>query len=261
MAFRSNSNDYDIITEGELAAILRNFDTDMIYNVLENNMTYKYREYEINLTNIVTSLECTFKILMDQYGDDIAIKNKRDEVYQLIVNMICRYHRLEYPIINDDITNIYTLTSLMYEFFVSNFVNNISRFFVSYFFREKESVYNMALTFDDDKKIKNISITYAKKIYEADPQIGVIHAFAPKILESMMQFPISLHQYISDVYSEEKEKAAFLKSVLPDNDDFYADFVVPYIVNFSTRIIIDIRLSLQSMIGNKVDFLNNNENN
>ena len=259
MAFRSNSNDYDIITEGELAAILRNFDPDMIYNVLENNMVYKYREYEVTLTNIVTSLEYTFKMIIDQYGDDIAIKNKRDAVYQLIIKRICEFHRLEYPIIEDN-TDIYALASIMYEFFVSNFVNNISKFFVSYIFREKESIYNMALTFDDDKKIKNISITYAKKIYEADPEIGVIHAFAPKIAESMTQFPITIHQYIDGVYSEEKEKAAFLKSVLPDNDDFYPNYVVPYILNFGTRIVIDIRLSLQNIIGNKVDFLPNDTN-
>lgn len=255
MAFRSNSNDYDIITEGELAAILRNFDMDMIYNVLENNMNYKYREYEVNLTNVVTSLEYTFKMIVEQYGDDINIKNKRDTVYRFIIKRICDFHSLEYPDINDT-TDIYALASIMYEFFISNFVNNISKFFVSYIFREKESIYNMALTFDDDKKVKNISVTYAKRIYEADPKIGVIHAYTPKIIESMMQFPISLHQYIDGVYYEEKEKATFLKSLLPDNEYFYTNFVVPYISNFSTRIIIDTRLSLQNAVGNKVDFLN-----
>lgn len=255
MAFRSNSNDYDIITEGELAAILRNFDIDMIYNVLDNNMTYKYREYEVNLTNVVTSLEYTFKMLTDQYGDDVTIKEKRNTVYSFIIKRICDFHSLEYPVLNEA-TDIYTLASIMYEFFVSGFVNNISKFFVSYIFREKDSIYNMALTFDDDKKTKNISVTYAKKIYEADQKIGVIHAYAPKIIESMAQFPITLHQYIDGVYYEEKEKAVFLKSLLPDNEYFYSNYVVPYLTNFSTRIIIDTRLSLQNAVGNKVDFLN-----
>ena len=54
MAFKSNSNDYTIITEGELGAVLQNFDPDMVFSVLENNLENKYREYELNLTNLVT---------------------------------------------------------------------------------------------------------------------------------------------------------------------------------------------------------------
>ena len=46
MAFRSISNDYDITTEGELGAILQNFDPDMIFDVLfELGKRYNLKKY------------------------------------------------------------------------------------------------------------------------------------------------------------------------------------------------------------------------
>ena len=245
MAFRSISNDYTITTEGELGAILRNFDPDMIFSVLENNMMDKYREYEVELTNIVTSFEYSFKSLSETYGDDIEIKNTRDNTYSLIVQRICQFHHLEFTD-SENIVDMYTLASIMYEFFISSFTRYIGQFFVTYILREKESIYNMILTFDDDKKVKNNSIMYAKKIYDSNPKLAAIHAYIPKIVESMCDFNISLHDYISCVYKYEPEKANYLKSIIQDNEYFYPEFVVPYIRTYFVRIVTNIRLILQT---------------
>lgn len=253
MAFKSNSNDYTIITEGELGAVLQNFDPDMVFSVLENNLENKYREYELNLTNLVTSYEYQFKELADQYGQDNQIFVTRDQTYGIIIERICKFHDLDMPITTDNV-DIYTLASIMYEFFVSSFTKYISRFFISYIYREKDSIYKMILSFDEDKKVKNNSITYAKKIYDNDPQLAAIHAYIPKVVESICQFPITLHEYISGVYKTEPQKADFLRSVLPDNEYFYSNFVVPFINNHSSRIIMDIRFALQSDICPTLNF-------
>ena len=184
-------------------------------------------------------------MLSDQYGEDKQIFETRNQTYSLIIERICTFHRLEMPVTLDNI-DIYSLASIMYEFFVSSFTKYISRFFISYIYREKDSIYNMVLTFDEDKKVKNNSMTYAKKLYENDPKLAAIHAYVPKIVESMCQFPITLHQYIAGVYKTEQEKANYLMSVLPDNEYFYSDFVIPFIASHNTRIITDIRLALQS---------------
>lgn len=243
MAFRSTSNDYNIITEGELGAILSNFDPDMIFNVLENNMNNKYREYESELTNIVTSFEYSFKALSEEYGDNIEIKNTRNETYALIVQRICSFHNLE--INTEENVDMYALASIMYEFFVSSFTKYIGQFFVTYILRERESIYNMILTLDDDKKVKNNSVLYAKKIYESDQELAAIYAYVPFIVNSICEFNIPLHDYISCVYKYEPEKANFLNSVIQNNEDFFPNFIVPYTKTYFVRIVTSIRLALQ----------------
>lgn len=244
MAFRSISNDYTITTEGELGAILRNFDPDMIFSVLENNMMNKYREYEVALTNIVTSFEYSFKEIGETYGENVEIKNTRDQTYGLIIQRICAFHNLQLTD-SENIIDMYSLASIMYEFFVSSFTRFISQFFVTYILREKDSIYNMILTFDDDKKVKNNSILYAKKIYESNPKLAAIHSYVPKIVESVCDFNIPLYDYISCVYKFEPEKANYLKANIQDSEYFFPEFVVPYVKNHFSTITTNIRLILQ----------------
>ena len=245
MAFRSISSNYDITTEGELGAILQNFDPDMIFDVLENNMEMKYREYEANLTNLITSFEYSFKQLEEQYGMDREILETRDNVYGLVVDRICKFHNIERVETEINIDS-YSFASLMYEFFISNFSNGISNFFVSYIMREKESIYAMVISAEDEKKMKNTSSAYYKKLFAEDPKLAIINANIPKVVNSIMGFGISLHEYIYTSYSTEVAKANFLNSLLINNDEFYPRFVVPFIQEHYARIITDLRLSFQS---------------
>lgn len=247
MAFRSISDNYTITTQGELGVILQNFDPDMIYSVLENNMESKYREYEFNLTNLVISYEYTFKDLTTQYGTDKDILRVRDDTYRLIAGMILKFHNIEMLDTETEL-DTFTVSSILYELFVSNFTSYITRFFVTYIYREKDSLYNMLLSIEEDKKLKNNSILYSKKLYEDDPKLAALHAYIPKIIESMCGFNISLHEYIATAYKYEPEKANLLNSLLVNNDYFYSNHVVPFVKMHMVRIITDVRLTLQSTL-------------
>lgn len=257
MAFRSISNDYDITTEGELGAILQNFDPDMIFDVLEHNMETKYREYEHNLTNLVVSFEYSFKQLEELYGMDQQILQVRDNTYAQIVERICSFHNIERVQTEINI-DTFSFASLMYEFFISRFTNGISNFFVSYIMRETESLYNMILQSEDEKKIKNNSSTYYKKLYSENPKLAIIHAYIPKVVNNIMTFDISLYEYIYTAYATEISKSQFLCSLLVDNNDFYPNHVVPFIREHYARIITDLRLTLQSFA--TPIFINKNNN-
>ena len=250
MAFNSNNYDYSIIKEGELSTILQRFDNDMIFDVVETNLQNKYRDYSSNLSNVVHSLEQNFKQAKEIYGEDQQILEKQKEIYIQIINQICRYYEIQISIASEENINLYSAAFYMYSFFVSDFSRNVTTFFMNYIIREQDGLYNTLVI--EDKRIKDTSSSYSKKIYSDNPKLAAIHAHLEEITANICEFEIDLDNYIQTIYFDNKTVGNYLCSIIeePMPGNTFANFIVPFFQTYRPIIITDIRLSLQEIIKN-----------
>ena len=250
MAFNSNNYDYSIIKEGELSTILQRFDNDMIFDVVDTNLQNKYRDYSSNLSNIVHSLEQNFKQAKDVYGEDRLILEKQKDVYTQIINQICNYYGLQISIASEENINLYSAAFYLYSFFVSDFSRNVTTFFTNYIIREQDGLYN-TLTIED-KRTKDASSNYSKKIYLNNPKLAAVHSHLEEITANICEFEIDLNSYIQTIYFDNKTVGNYICSVIeePIYGNTFTNFIVPFFKMYRPIIITDIRLSLQEIIQN-----------
>lgn len=251
MAFEPNNAEYTIVSDREIAAVLSYFTPDMIQNVLDDVLNEKTRPYSTNIGNLVNAYETNFKIAVSNYPNYADnLQRIRIETFETVMDRICNFHNIEWEL--NPGMDLYTAAFYTYQFLISNFKINITRFFSNFIIREKNNIYE-ALKLSEMKKNKDSSSLYSRKVYNGlDSKISVIHANLDYVLTQISGFDISLDTIIENVYFGDKNVIQILQSVLVDKGDFFRNFYVS-VLNSSGRaeLITAIRLQLQPIAGIK----------
>ncbi len=218
-AFNSNL-EYDIISDAEVTNILSHFDPDEILGFVDDNLARKHIFYPNNPLNFVNSLETNFSfVYMNLPTEKEKIDGIRDYTYRSIIDKICNYYNLEFI---DNGQDYYTIAFHMYEFFITQFSNNIIRLFTNYIIKEKEYIYNY-IGLMDLKKNKDISTTYSKKIHK-DPKLAIINANLEYVVDSISLFDIPFENILELVYTDRNIIELLSTSIAPKGDIFKEHF-------------------------------------
>lgn len=250
----TNSLEYVVTSENEIASILSKFNGDYLMDVIKSHLENKYNIYpNLAAPNIVASFEQNFKNLQNTYiSDKENIAIVREQTYKNIIDIICK----EYNLVFTDTGNLdyFAIAYYLYDSLVSNFINYITTFFSSYVYKEKNSLYDM-LDMDALKKNKDTSTIYNKKLYK-DLKLAILNANLEVVLNSMMQFDVPFEIVVGSVYFNNKAIVNTILSCVTSSGDFYKDFYCGAFRSeeHSPAIITNIRLAIQRLVDPKFTF-------
>ena len=243
----SNSDIYQVNAERDITIILSKFNTEFIYDCIENALASKNNaQFIIPNPNLVRSLEDNFILMQQNFPDDKAnILACREETYNEIINYLCGKFNLSFNI-NDEV-DLYSAAYYLYDFLVANYLQYLTAFFAKFILREKNNLYK-SLNLDRFKKSSNIS--YGKKIIK-DPVISIILVQISYVIEQLMSFDFNFQSIVSIAY-DNNNMAKFIISLFNDNGYFY-NFYKNDISNSFIRpnIITNIRLAIQNAVVNE----------
>ena len=239
--FITNSDIYQVNAERDITIILSRFNTEYIYDCINNALDSKHNaQFIVPNPNLVRSLEDNFIIMQQNYPDDkMNILKCREETYNEIIEFLCSKFNLSFN--NNDNIDLYSTAYYLYEFLVSNYLQNLTFFFSKFIINEKNNLYK-TLNLDRFKKTSNIN--YGKKIIK-DPITSTILIQISYIIDQLMSFDFNFDTIVRTVYNN-NNIAQFILSLFNDNEYFY-DFYKRDITNTFIRpnIITNIRLLIQ----------------
>lgn len=212
----SNSDIYQVNAERDITVILSKFNTNFIYDCIENALAANNStQFIMTNPNLVRSLEENFTIMQQNFPDD---KNNilacREETYLEIISYLCGKFNLSFN--PSDEVDLYSVAYYLYDFLVANYLKYITLFFSNFILKEKNNLYK-SLNLDRFKKSSNIN--YGKKIIK-DPIISIIIVQISYILDQLMTFDFSFENIVNVVYSN-NDISRFITSLFSDNEYFY----------------------------------------
>lgn len=247
-----NASPYEINSEYYITQIMQHFDSNYIFDMLNDkldNMDYSILTVH---PNIVSSFETNFKVMRDQFpGDSANINSIRDETYSNIIKVLTSRFNLEFNTVDDSIDK-YTAAYCLYEFLVSKRYEIMNNFFTLFIMNNKDSLYS-ALNLDGMRKNKDSSSTYSKKIY-TDNKIAIISANMSKVINYISTMDISLLNIFQSTYKD-YNLVQFLDNAFKDRGNFFKQFYCDFIIdpNIMPIMITNIRLRLSSFIGDSAN--------
>lgn len=239
---------YRINNEYNISEIIAHLDTQYVIDALEDkleNIDYTSSSIE---PNFVGAFESNFKLMGQEFpGDGVNIRSSREEIYNKIIEMLCKKFNLEFNTVDPNI-DLYTAAYYLYDFLVCRRNANMVHFFTMYIINNKESLFRI-LTPEDLKKNKDSSTAYSKRVY-ADNKYGAISANIIKVINSISAMDIKLVNIIQSVYVDPRV-VYFMDCAFKDKDNFFRDYYCSVMNNpdIMPIIITDIRLKLQSIVG------------
>lgn len=244
-----------IISENQLSQLLGKFETDFIYQIIQDNINNKFGNYFSVIPNIVASFESNFKEMENAYPFGLEeINDVRDKTYVEIINILCRNYNIQF---NSDIdTDSYSAAYSLYKFLVSEFRQNIVYFFANFIYKERNNLYE-SLQLARFKKSKDSGTIYNKKVFK-NQKIGIIITNLNYVLESIFNFDIPFEVYLN-YCSANKNYNSYLQSIMLSRDDFFKDHIVKSLKeNDNTRSILmmDIRIEIQKL--SQINDINSN---
>lgn len=262
-SFLNNSQAYTLQAQNEVSVLLSNFSTDYVFNVIEDILQSRYNRFDsLQKPNLVLSFEDNFKTLLIQYPDDKEnIHYVRQETYKEIIGLISK--EFQFEVRYDDSTDLFTLASCIYDFFVANYNPYISFFFSKIITKEKDGIYN-ALKLEEQRKSKDSTTIYNKKLYN-DPKMALINANLTRVLDYLMAVDFDAATILSSIYGNNVDVVnMFMNHVFPYNSLYKSAYCsllkVPEIYPL---IITAIRLHVQRMnmpADNTTQYLGGEEN-
>lgn len=238
------NSEYTITHENEIAYILSKFDDDFVYNTVDEsiNNIFKYFTFRL-MPNIPMGYETNFRCLLVDYPDSShEILEKRNEVYRNILKILCDRYQIAYEDYDDNRFNLATSVFYMYHLLVSGFIYTAIDFFVNYIIKEKEGLYR-SLDLDEQKKNKDISTIYSKKVFE-NPKLGIICSNIETVIKNICEMDIPLNTYISVSYGNDPI-VQYLNSVISPTNDFFKTYIKPIIYGDNAiSFITEVRLRL-----------------
>lgn len=237
----TNSDIYQSNAERDISVILSRFNTEYIYDCIENALAAKNTaQFIIQNPNLVRSLETCFMQMRQDYPDDIEnIMACRQETYLEIIHYLCSKFNLIYN--DNDNLDPYSTAYYLYEFLVGEYLNKLCKFYSKYILMEKNNLYK---TLNLERFKKNANLTHSKKVIK-DSAISTILIQTPFVIDQLMAFDFDFESIVNIVY-DDSNLAKFITSVFFDNGYFY-NFYKQDICNSFIRpnIITNIRLSIQ----------------
>lgn len=240
---------YEISNESNIIDILAHFDSNYIFDILEDKLEHiNFSSSQIE-PNIVASFETNFKNMNDQFpGDSQNIRNIREQVYRDIIRILTNKFNLKFNTVDDTI-DLYTAAYYLYDFVVCNRNSIMINFFTAFIINNKESLCT-TLNMDDFRKNKDSAAAYGKRVYQ-DYKFAIISANMPNVINYISNLDITLVNIFQSTYKDLK-LVQFLDNAFADKGNFFKDFYCN-ILNKPEElpiIITNIRLALQSHVGN-----------
>lgn len=238
----NNSDIYQVNAERDIAVILSRFNTNFIYDCIENALLSKNTtQFIIPNPNLVRSLEDNFIIMQQNFPDDKEnILKCREETYNEIINYLCSKFNLSFN--DNDEIDLYSAAYYLYDFLVGTYLPKLIKFYSKYILQEKNNLYK-AFNLDRFKKTSNIN--YGKKMFK-DNITSTILIQISYIIDQLMAFDFDF-ETIVNIVSDDDDIARFINSLFYDNGYFYnfykQDISNPYI---KPNIITNIRLIIQN---------------
>ena len=239
---------YEISNEFNITELLSHFDSNYIFDIINDKLDSIDYSSVLNEPNVVISFEENFKIMNDQYpGDSHNIREIRNQVYSDIIGLLCKRFNLQFNEADDNIDR-YTAAYYLYDFLVCNRNNYMVNFFTSFIINNKESLCRF-LNLDEYRKAKDSAAAYGKRIYD-DQKYGVISANMPKVINHIATLDISLLNVFQSTYTS-PEVIAFLDNAIADRGNFFKNFYCDIFnqPEIMPIVITNIRLALQKIVG------------
>lgn len=246
-SFTANMQNYNVVTENEVAVVLSHYNSDFVFSIVDNAMKRRFLEVPIiAVPNVVGAWEQNFKAIRAQYGaeNNEEIMRVRNETYKEIIDDICGEFKLSFTI--DDTVDLYSAAYHLYDLFVCKFIENMTTFFANYIYKERSSIYD-SLGLADKKKNKDSSTIYGKKIYK-DIKLAVINANIDMVVSEICSMDIPFASIISLIYGSNSELKRYIISIVSADSDFMDNVYVPVMNSFiRPDIITSIRFKLQEI--------------
>lgn len=238
----SNSDIYQVNAERDITVILSRFNTNYIYDCIDNALLAKNTaQFIIPNPNLVRSLEDNFIIMQQNFPDDKEnILACREDTYNEIINYLCSKFNLSFN--DNDEIDLYSAAYYLYEFLVSGYLTRLTEFYSKYILQEKNNLYK---SFNLDKFKKTTNINYNKKLFK-DNITSTILIQISYVIDQLLAFDFDMETIVNIVY-DNNDIAKFITSIFYDNGYFYnfykQDICNPYI---KPIIITNIRLFIQN---------------
>ena len=240
---------YEISNEYNVTDILAHFDSNYIFDIIEDkleNISFATSQVE---SNIVASFENNFKDMNDRFpGDSQNIRNIREQVYRDIIKILTAKFNLQFNMVDDTI-DLYTAAYYLYDFLVCHRNIIMVNFFTAFIINNKESLC-ATLNMEDFRKGKDSAAAYGKRVYQ-DNKFAIISANMSAVINYISTLDIALINIFQSTYKDLK-LVQFLDNAFADKGNFFKDFYCS-ILNKPEElpiIITNIRLALQSHVGN-----------
>lgn len=240
---------YQINNEYNITEILAHFDSNYIFDILEDKLEHISFAYSQIEPNIVESFETNFKLMNEQFpGDSQNIRTIREQVYSDIIKILTKKFNLQFNDTDESI-DLFTAAYYLYDFVVCNRNNIMVNFFTAFIVNNKDSLWS-TLSMEDFKKNKDSSSAYGKRIYN-DYKFAIISANMANIINYISTLDISLLNIFQSTYRD-PNLVVFLDNAFADKGNFFKDFYCD-ILNKPEElpiVITNIRLALQNVVGN-----------
>lgn len=243
------SQPYQISNEYNITEILAHFDSNYIFDILEDKLENISFASSLIESNIVGSFETNFKAMNDQFqGDSQNIRNIREQVYTDIIRVLTEKFNLQFNTVDPNI-DLYTAAYYLYDFLICNRNNIMINFFTAFIVNNKDSLY-FILNIEDFRKNKDSAAAYGKHIYKEDQQFAAISANMSNVINYISNLDITLLNIFQSTYKN-PNLVMFLDNAFADRGNFFKDFYCNVINNPEELpiIITNIRLSLQNLVG------------
>ena len=243
-----NSNIYSMISEGEIAEILSEFNTNYIMYVIDSSIKNRFAYNPIvKNPNIINSYELNFKGMLSEFPNDSDnIMSIRQETYLTIIDKICNEFNVQYVGNQPD---CYILAYNLYDLFVSGYSRNIINFFSNYIYKYCNEIYNN-MGLDKYKKNKDSTTNYIRKIYGNNAKyIDIVIARIREVIYYISGFDIDFYTFLSFNYS--KEICDFLYSNIAPMGNIFKDEFCKVVDN--PAILTEIRIKLQSILTQELE--------
>lgn len=242
-----NTQPYEIANEYNIQEILAHFDSNYIFDILEdklNNISFATTQID---SNIVNAFEANFNWMNEKFpGDSQNIRAIREQVYYDIIKILTAKFNLEFNT-SDDTIDPFKTAYYLYDFLVCHRNAIMINFFTAFIINNKDS---LAATLNTDmfRKNKDISSIYGKRIYK-DNKFALISANIPSIINYISSLDVSLLNIFQSTY--DISLVQYLDNAIADKGNFFKTYYCS-ILNKPEElpiIITNIRLSLQSQVG------------
>lgn len=244
--FNADLQNYNVVAEHELAEVLSHYNSDFVFNIINDAIHNRYKEVSIiPKPNVVAAWNQNFEAMVAQYGQSHEINRVRSETFEEIINIICKEFGLDY-IIDGEYNDLYNYAFTLYDFFVSNFNEYLTIFFAKFIYRERNTLYD-SLNLSDLKKNKDTSTIYGKRIYK-DSKLAIINANIEAVLNNIISMDIKFHTIIETIFNNDSRCDNILSFVSDNNNDFFTTkYASMFTSDIRADIITNIRLKLQEI--------------
>lgn len=231
----------NVNTDNLLSSILSNFNTEYITDIVRDSINMRFRPYNIGMPGL-NAFEQNFQNIMnglEDYSQKQQTMQVREDTYNEIINIICRYYDLTYNP-NEDI-DTYAVAYYLYDLLVSNFSATLINFFTNFIVKNQEELYKQIAP----NVTKDMTNNYSKKMY-SNSHLGIIHSFLSIVMDNIAVMDIKLQDILNYAVTDLNEINIIMYTITDNNDIFKNHFAI-YLSNTSTRsdLITCVKLALQ----------------